>query len=225
MAMHATVTTWCLRHPPRDTAEFDRRLRALMKGGIELGRRIGVVDVLIVAFDPNMLLIVTLYETLDEAMEAGPHVLHYVREGFADQLELVSRVAGQAFETSQFAPVDRDETQQWRLDAAQMYGNAATWHLDPSIRSPEAFEAFVSDVMAKSYERLKNRGLLDAFGVRISNDELLVLRLCSDPAIFDAIYSEESIAAGQALLNGKISLVEQSTGRAFDAVSIFNEPA
>ena len=50
--MHATVTTWCLRNPPRDVAEFDRRVRTLMKGGIELGRQIGVVDVLIIEFDP-----------------------------------------------------------------------------------------------------------------------------------------------------------------------------
>ena len=149
-------------------------------------------------------------------------MLHYVDEGFADQLELISRVAGQAFETSQFAPVDRGETQQWRLEATQMYGNASTWHLDPSIRAPDAFEAYASRLMAESFPTLQSLALLDAFGVRISNDTLLVLRLCSDPAVFDAIYSEEAMAAGQDLSEGKISLIEQSTGRAFDAVSIFS---
>jgi len=223
--MHATVTTWCLRNPPPDTAEFDRRVRALMRGGIELGRQIGVVDVVIVVFDPDTILIVTLFETLDEAMNAGPHVLHYVEESFADQLELVSRVAGQAFETSQFAPVDRIETHLWRLSAAQMYGNVSTWHLDPSIRSPGAFESYASDVMERSWSSLQSLGLLDAFGVRTSNDTVLVLRLCSDPAIFDAIYSEEAMNAGQELLGGKISLIEQNTGRAFDALSIFSDPA
>src|SRR6478735_5652657 len=175
--MHATVTTWCLRNPPRDVAEFDRRVRTLMKGGIELGRQIGVVDVLIIEFDPNMLLIVSLYETLDEAVDAGPHVLHYVDEGFADQL----------------APIDRDEAQQWRLEATQMYGNASTWHLDPSIRAPDAFEAYASRLMAESFPTLQSLALLDAFGVRVSNDTLFVLRLCSDPAVFDAIYSEEAM--------------------------------
>jgi hypothetical protein len=225
MAMHATVTTWCLRNPPPDPAEFDRRVRTLMRGGIELGRRIGVVDVVIVAFDPDTILIVTFFETLDEAMDAGPHVLHYVEEGFADQLELVSRVAGQAFETSQFVPMERGETQQWRLSAAQMYGNVSTWRLDPSIRSPEAFETYASDVMERSYSSLQDLGLLDAFGVRISNDTVLVLRLCGDPAIFDAIYSEDAMNSGQELVGEKISLIEQSTGRAFDALSIFSDPA
>lgn len=221
--MHATVTTWCLRNPPRDVADFDRRVRALMQGGIELGRQIGVVDVLIIEFDPNMLLIVSLYETLDEAVDAGPHVLHYVDEGFADQLGLISRAEGQAFETAQFAPIDRDEAQQWRLEATQMYGNASTWHLDPSIRAPADFEAYVSKLMEESFPTLQSLGLLDAFGVRVSNDTLFVLRLCSDPAVFDAIYSEEAMAAGRDLIEGKISLVEQSTGRAFDAVSIFSK--
>jgi hypothetical protein len=223
--MHATVTTWRLRHPPRDGAEFDRVVRTLMRGGIEVGRRVGVVDIVIIEFEPDTFQVVSLYESLEEAMDSSSHVFRYVEEGWADQIELISRVTGPAYDYGHFTPFDREEAQLWRADADQMYANVSTWHLGPAIRPPDAFAAFVTGALESSLPVMRSLGLLDTVGVRIGPDTLCIVRLCGDATTFESLYTDETMAAAKPLIDGKLALVEQATGRAFDALSIFTQPA
>jgi hypothetical protein len=223
--MYATVTTWRVRTTIHDDAEFDRLVHDLMAEGINVVRRAGVVDVFCVEAGSETLIAISLYETPDEAMASGPAVLKYMAEGFADRFELVSRVTGPVYEIPQFAPVDRSDAQQWRESAPAMYANVATWHLHPSIHSPEAFTAFVHQVLDESLPFLQELGLLDAMGIRIAHDTLLVVRLFHDPSAFDALYSDEAMAASQDLLAGKVELISQSTGRALDVLSALGDQA
>lgn len=223
--MYATVTTWRVRTTIHDDAEFDLLVHDLMAEGINVVRRAGVVDVFCIEAGPETLIAISIYETSDEAMASGPPVLKYMAEGFADRFELVSRVTGPVYEIAHFAPVDRSEAQQWRESAPVMYANVATWHLHPSIHGSEAFSAFVRQALDESLPFLRELGLLDAMGIRVAQDTLLVLRLFHDPSAFAALYSEEAMAAGQDLMAGKVELISQFTGRALDVLSALGDQA
>lgn len=221
--MYATVTTWRVRTKVESEGEFDQLVRDLLAEGINVVRRVGVVDVLCIESDSDTLTVISLYETPDEAIASGAPVLQYMAEGFADRFELVSRVTGPVYEPSAFVPVDMSEAQQWRTEATAMFANLATWHLHAPIREPEAFAAFVAEALHPSLPSLHERGLLDAMGIRIAHDTLLVLRLVSNPAAFESLYSEETMAAARDLIAGKVELISHTIGRALDVVSILGE--
>jgi hypothetical protein len=223
--MYATVTTWRVRATIHDDAEFDQLVRDLVSDGIDVVRQAGVLDVICIESGPETLIVVSLYETPDEAMASGPPVLKYVAEGFADRFELVSRVTGPVYEIAHFAPVDQSEAQQWRESTPAMYANVATWHLHPSIHGSDAFAGFVRQALDESLPFLRELGLLDAMGIRVAQDTLLVLRLFHDPSAFAALYSEEAMAASQDLIAGKVELISQSTGRALDILSELGDQA
>lgn len=220
--MFATVTTWRLAPSVQPIDVQDRFLREMTAEVIGIVRESGVLDIVMVAIEPDRLIVVSSYETLDEAQSSGPPLLKRLTERFSDRIALISRSIGPAFEPGHFAVVEGPDARQWRDEAKAMYANISISRLDPSIRDPDALMAYLTTLADSVMSMLTRLGLLDVLVVRISDDTLLSLRLFEDPKAFDAAMREARSSVSPDLIAGKIEPVEQLRGRAFDAAQLLS---
>jgi hypothetical protein len=220
--MFATVTTWRLAESVQLPDAQDRFLREMTAGAIGIVRDRGVLDVVIVEVEPDLLIVVSSYETLEDAQASGPPLLRYITERFSDRIELISRSIGPAFEPSQFVDIEETAVRQWRDEATAMYARISYTRLDPSIREPDAFMTYLAGFADEVMAMLSRLGLLDVLLVRISDDTLMSLRLFEDPVAFDAAMREAWRTASPDLTAGKVEILEQVRGRAFDATQLLS---
>lgn len=220
--MFATVTTWRLAPSVQPTDTQDRFLREMTTGAIGIVREHGVLDVVMVEVEPDRLIVVSSYETLEDALASGPPVLQFISGRFGDRIELISRFIGPAFELGQFADVEETAVRQWRDEATAMYARISYTRLDPSIQDPDAFVAYLAEFADQVMAMLSRLGLLDVLLVRISDDMLMSLRLFEDPAAFDAAMREAWQSVSPDLMTGKVEILEQFRGRAFDATQLLS---
>jgi hypothetical protein len=220
--MFATVTTWRLAESVQLPDAQDRFLREMIAGAIDIVRDWGVLDVVMVEAEPDRLIVVSSYETSEDALASGPPLLQYITERFSDRIELISRFTGPAFEPGQFMDVEEAVVRQWRDEATAMYARISFTRLDQSIQDPDAFMSYLSGFADEVMAMLSRLGLLDVLLVRISDDTLMSLRLFEDPAAFDAAMQEAWQSVSPDLMTGKVEIVEQFRGRAFDAAQLLS---
>ena len=103
-----------------------------------------------------------------------------------------------------------------------MYARISYTRLDPSIQDPDAFTAYLAEFADQVMAMLSRLGLLDVLLVRISDDTLVSLRLFEDPAAFDAAMQEAWQTISPDLTAGKVEILEQFRGRAFDAAQLLS---
>jgi hypothetical protein len=211
--VHAVVTTWRL-HLDVGTTERDPFICDLVVRGITAARAQGVVDVIMIVIEPDRLMAVSLFETLEEALATTPVALAFVADQYAQTLELISRVTGQAYELADLVDLDISTVRQSRESTSgEMVAHLAIWRLGPAIRPPEHLVAFLRASSPNGMPTLLAQGLTDVIVIRTADDTLLVIRLAPDPDV---------PADGQMLTErsdrhaGTFDLDEEIVGRAFD---------
>ena len=213
--MYAIVATWRLLAPIQTGTARSEFLRELLTSGIDLARRAGAVDVVMIELDPDRLMTFTLLETADEATAASARLQQFVADRYVDRLEIVDRIVGRAYDPSQLNAAASPGSRVWADDCEAMHASIVTWRLDASIRSPDALESFLHDIWERFAETLHRLGLLDVVVVRSAEDSILAIRLYADNIELDASY-RQAVATVGAMLEGKVEFVEKREGRAFD---------
>jgi hypothetical protein len=221
--MHATVSTWRIHESISTTVERDDLVRDLLANGIEIVRRAGVLDVMMIEVDPDLLMIVSVFETLEEANAAGELTPQFVADNYSGKLELVNRVTDRAYDPPRIVGLNRLDSRLWRGEAEAMHANLVTWRLDPSILSPESLGAHLRGVWENFSPLLLQIGLLDVLVVRTSEDTMLAIRLYADRQSGDAAYDQAVRRLGTEYTS-KVSVVEKAVGRAFDVPQLLNRP-
>ena len=222
--MYAVVTTWRLHLTKTSDTERQDFIRGLVRRGISAAREQGVIDVVMIAVDPDLLIGVSLFETLEEALATRPVALAFVANHYAENLELISRVTGQAYELADISDLDvaliRQARETHGASRQQMVAHLATWRLEPPVRPPDELLPFLREVMSHRLPEMLELGLMEALWVRTSDDTVLVVRLTDHPEALDVLYSDDTLAESAQLLAGKAALVERSVGQAFDIPSL-----
>jgi hypothetical protein len=218
--MYAVVTTWRLHLTKSSDAERRDFIRGLVRRGISAAREQGVVDIVMIAVDPDLLIGISLFDSLEEALATRPVALAFVEDHYAETLELISRVTGQAYELADISDLNLALIRQGRETRATangpIFAHLATWRLEPSVRPPEDLLPFLRDVMAHRLPEMLELGLMDVLWVRTADDTVLVVRLTEHPEALDVLYGDDALAENAELLAGKAALVERSVGQAFD---------
>jgi hypothetical protein len=222
--VYASVINWSLNPPLRDAADRGQLMRDLARSGIDAAREAGVIDLVMIETEPDLLFGLSLYDTLADAFSSGSTELVEIARLYANRLDLVSRVVGHAYDPPGFDLVDRAEAQQWRDDAEAMYASVATWRLDSSLRAPHALAEYLQEAMERYLPILRRLGLLDMHVVRLADDVILVVHLYLDPIEGNADY-QEAVAATQNVLGSKVEFIKGHTGRAYDAPQLLGSTA
>jgi hypothetical protein len=197
-------------------------MRDLVRSGIDTERKSGVIDVVMIEAEPDLIIGVSLYDTLGEAFSSGSSELVEIARLYGDRLDLVSRVVGRAYDPPGFELLDRAEARQWRDETDAMFASFATWRLDSSLRAPDALAEYLQVAMTRYLPILRRLGLLDMHVVRLADDVILVVHLYQDPIEGNVDY-QEAIAATQNVLGSKVEFVKGHTGRAYDAPQLLGK--
>jgi hypothetical protein len=215
--MFATVTTWRMA-PSLQTEEAQNRiLPELTSRALEIARQFGILDFIMIPVNVDTLMVVSCYETEGDARDSGPPLLSFLNDQYGDKLDLLDRTLGPAWEPSDFLVLNRTEPYQWRDAAEAMYGNVNVYQIDPSIREPAALKAYFDSLSEEFLTVLSDVDLLDMLVVRTSEEHLIVLRLFENPDAFDRAMAEAQKAFSPERFAGKITVIENMRGRAFDA--------
>ncbi len=215
--MFATVTNWRLAQSVQPGEVKDRLLQEMVSRSIEIARERGILDVIMVEVNPDRLIVISSYETVEGAVASGPPLLAFLGEHFGDKLELVSRTIGRAYEPSDFVTLDRHKTHEWREVATEMYANINLYRIDPAIRDPDAFADFLHSIAEKFLALMAELDLLDMLVVRTGEDSMIVVRLFENPEAFDRSMQRALKVYPPDLFGGMIEVTENVRGRAFDA--------
>lgn len=215
--MFATVTFWRLAPAVRPLEIQDKLLREMTNRVIDIARAQGILDVIMVEVDPDRLIVVSSYETMEGAVATGPPLLAFLTEHYGDAIELICRSIGRAFEPSDYLSLDRNKSQDWRDDAEAMYANINVYRIDPSIQDPEAFAAFLESVAPEFLTLMSQFNLLDMLVIRTAEDTMMVVRLFSNLGAFDQAMNQAREQYSPNHFGGKIEPVANYRGRTFDA--------
>lgn len=215
--MFATVTNWRLAQsvPPGEVK--DRLLQEMVTRSIDIVRERGILDLIMVEIEPDRLIAISCYETMEDAIASGPPLLAYLGKHYGDKIELVSRTVGRAFEPSDFVTVDRHKAHEWREVAAEMYANINLYRIDPAVREPDAFLDYLHSIAEKFLSLMAELDLLDMLVVRTGEDSMIVVRLFENPEAFDRSMQRALKVYPPDLFGGMIEVTENVRGRAFDA--------
>lgn len=213
--MFANVATWRVREPSNPPDEHHRFLREFVENGIEIARRAGVLDVVMVEIDPDQLVAISLFESAEDAAEANARLRRFVEDAYGDRLTTISRVTGRAYDPRQLHGSGIVEGPRVAGATGDMSASLVTWELDSSIRSDEAVEHFLQGIWERYARALQRLGLLDVVVVRIAEDAILAVRLYADSVEHDAAYQEAVATVGE-MLAGRATFVSKQVGKAFD---------
>ena len=209
--MYATVTTWLLNESVRDTDAYDAFLREMVRRNIELARRVGMLDALMMRVEPDTLVGIAVYETAEDAAAAGP-IARKAGTSFGDALEFVDRVGGPMNDMPTLpgrpTPIEPD-------GAPRMHASISTWRLAERLREDEVFAAYVAQVMEQNVELVNEVGLLDVMVIRVSEEVIVTVGMYASREAVDAaiqrstrLYQEHYVA--------DIELLDRKVGRADD---------
>jgi hypothetical protein len=175
--MFGSVATWNIHTPFAMPSDQEAFVRDLVRRGIAEARALGTMDVFMGALAPDLLAIVSLYETNDDAVAAAEWAQRFVEREYRDVVDVIDRPVGPAFELRQFINVDPSDFPGITEDPAPMIANFVTWRLDPVLQTTDRLAPFLSRVWHDSFPALRAVGLCDIVCVQIHPDELLALRL------------------------------------------------
>ena len=221
--MYATVSTWRLHESIRSTESLDQFVREFLTSGINLARRAGALDVLMIELEPDRLMAVTLFETLGEATEANGTLQHFVAECYSDRLTTLSRVTGRAYDPCQLHGAgDGGSKQAAAASGGVMHASLVTWRLDPSIRTDEGVEQFLNGIWERYAQPLQRLGLLDVVVIRTAEDSLLAVRLYTGPIEHEAAF-RKAVEHVNELIESRVTFVSKHEGRAFDVPQLLGQ--
>jgi hypothetical protein len=210
--MFATVTTWRLHESVRGADAYDAFVRKMVNRNIELARRVGLMDSLMIRVEPELLIGIGVYETEEDAVSAGPIAREAVGAFDAGKLEYLSREAGPM---SDMPSLPGRQSAALLNGAAQMHASISTWRLNKSLREEAVFAAYVSRVMDQNVELANEVGLLDVMVIRVSEDTIVTVGMYESLEAVDAaiqrstrLYEEHYVA--------DIELLDRKVGRADD---------
>lgn len=214
--MFATVTVWRLGPSLQTEIAQNAILPELTSRAIVIARDFGILDFIMVPVGPDKLIVISSYETEDDARGSGPPLLSFLFAEYGENISLINRDVGRAWEPRDFVSHDRDEARLWRDDATAMFANINRYQLDPSIVEPSALDAFLIRISEQFLAVLAQMNLLDMLVVR-TGDELTVVRLFENPEAFDQAMTRAKEFFADDPFEGKLTLIENLRGRAFDA--------
>jgi hypothetical protein len=220
--MHAVVTTWRIRDVPDSSR--DAFITEFVQRGITAARALNVLDVLLVALEPDQLISISLFDSLDDALVTRPVALAFVDDHYSRHLDLISRVTGLVYELSDLADLDVAAMRQGRQRPdGSLSVQLATWRLGPDVRAPDQLLAFLRELIQYGLPTVLEDGLLDVFGIRTADDTLLIVRLIERPDALDTVYAPSAWQDLSALIAHRVELVEQVVGNAFDMPTLLHE--
>jgi hypothetical protein len=219
--VHAVVTIWRVRDP--DVQLEPAFIRELARQGIDPARARGVVDVLFVAIEPDRLMAISLFESLEDALAARPVALAFIAGQYADMLDMISRTTGQLYELTEFADVNFASIRQQRpVYEGPYWAHLATWRLSENVREPGALVAFLRERVAAMRPQIDERAPVDEFAVRTADDALLVVRLLDSPEERSPAAEVPVIVVEASTSDGLAQLVDRSVGRAYDVPTLLS---
>jgi hypothetical protein len=180
--MFGSVATWKIRAPFGSPSDQEAFIRDLVQRGIKEARAQGVIDVFMGALAPDLLTIISLFETEDEAVAADEVAKRFVAREYRDSVEVIDKAIGPAFELRQFIDVDPADFPTLIDSPEPLVAQFVAWRLSPAMQSPDHLEALLTRVWHDSFPELRAVGLCDICSVQIRPDELLTLRLFSPGA-------------------------------------------
>jgi hypothetical protein len=175
--MLGSVATWKINAPFLLPSEQEAFVRDLVRRGIGEARTHGVIDVFMAALAPDILNIVSLFETQAETDAATEWAKRFVAREYQDVVTVIDRPVGPAFELRQFIDIDPADLPAVTDGPAPMVAQFVTWRLDPAMQLPDRLEMLLTRVWRDSFPALRVAGLCDIVSVQIHPDELLALRL------------------------------------------------
>lgn len=214
--MFATVTTWRMAPSIQSDDAQNRVLPELTTRAIAIARTYGILDFVMVPAPPDTLMVISSYETEEDARNSGPPLLTFLTEQYGDTISFVRRQVGPAWEPSDFVSLDRNAARIWRDDASGMFANLNRYQLDQSILDLDQFDAFLQRIGARFLNVLSEMDLLDMLVIR-TGDDMYVLRLFENPDAFDRAIERAKSLFTEDPFENKLRIVESWRGRAFDA--------
>jgi len=222
--MYASVISWNVEPPLEDAHERLALVRDLIESSLAASRAAGVMDMIAIEVEANLVMTISHYDTLDDAFVTGRAELVNVARQLEDRLALVSRVIGEAYDPAHFHLAARSGERVWHEDGEAMHAMVATWRLDSSLRAPAALNGYLADRMAAYLDPLKDQGLIDLQGIRVSDDIILFIQLYTEP-ISNRVAFDEAVAQAHVLLGDAMDLVKGHAGRAFDVPQLLGNRA
>jgi hypothetical protein len=209
--MYATVTTWRLHESVRHGDAYDSFLRQMVGRNIELARRVGMLDALMMRVEPDTLVGIAVYESEEDAAAAGP-IAREAGVSFGDALEFIDRVGGPMTDMPSLpgrpAPVETE-------NSPRMHASISTWRLAEALREEAVFAAYAKQVMDQNVALANEIGLLDVMVIRVSEETIITVGMYESPEAVDAavqrstrLYQEQYVA--------DIELLDRKIGRADD---------
>ena len=220
--MYAVVTTWRVRNVP--DSDRDIFIGEFVRRGISAARELNVLDVLVISVEPDQLISISLFESLDDALATRPVALAFVDDHYAGHLDLISRVTGQVYELSDLVDLDVAAMRQGRQRPdGPLSVQLATWRLGADVRAPDQLLPFLRELVQFGLPSVLEEGLLDVFGIRTADDTLLVVRLIERPDDLDTLISASASRELSRLIANRVSLVDRVAGLAFDMPTLLDE--
>ena len=99
--MLASVTRWRINESVREATAFHELLHTSLGKHVAILRDLGLLDIIVVRIADDVLLAVTIYEDEVEGQAGGAASQVAFRDDLLGKMELISRVAGPAFDLPQ----------------------------------------------------------------------------------------------------------------------------
>jgi hypothetical protein len=219
--MFATVSSWQFHESLRDPAARFEFMQSLVSRGITPARDAGALDALLVTIEPDRMIAITIYESLDDIEAAVSNTKPVIATHFSDQISLRTRETGPVYESNQMFAQEEAEPPARRAESDGMGAYVARWTIDPALDSTEV-EDWVRTTWNDNQDFLHELGLLDRMVIRVTDDQLLVVNLFPEGLDGATIY-HEAIARRPNMIYRKVALISGETGRAFDIPALIGD--
>ena len=104
--MLASVTRWRISETVRDDAAFRGLMQSSLRRHVSILRDLGLLDIIVVRVAEDVFLAVTIYEEEAEGQAGWAASQVAFREDLMGNFELISRVAGPAYDLPQLLAED-----------------------------------------------------------------------------------------------------------------------
>jgi hypothetical protein len=222
--MIAALSTWTLDAAARCDSAVTSLLREMVRTKVGLLRQAGMVDCFLLHLPPDEIVMIALYESIEDAAAAGPIAREGITASVGPRIQLQGRRTGLVMNSVHDSTEESGGFGQRRDEAKAMFATLASWHLGPTLRSLRALEHYIAEGTRRFHPLLRELGLIDALVIRLGEDEMEVLSLYEDPVDGQAAH-QEALTAMAGYMEGQVELVRTRSGRAYDIPLLLDDAA
>jgi hypothetical protein len=213
--MFATVSTWRLTGPPTTAAGWNDFVRDLVGRGISAARAMHVHDMVVIAVEPDRLIVVCQFETEAEAIAAERATLAFADAAYTAEAVSLERSTGRVFELGRYARLDRSHVQDRAAPRGAMFAQIVHWRLATDVQDPAALDRFLSQAWSQAAPFLRAVGLYDIVAVQAAPDLLMAIRLYGGDTRVDHAW-HRAMERVRGIMSDGATVAAEFTGRAWD---------